>query len=120
MHITYHDRMNVHSQHCDCPSLAAVQTEPWLHIHPTDAQARGIEHGDMLRIYNDRGEVKMRAFVTEGIVPGVTATQAGWTPEHTVEGSFQNLSHLTLSPEEEHYSMTSSAFNDIMVEVEKA
>lgn len=120
MHITYHDRMNVHSQHCDCPSLASVQTEPWLHIHPIDAEARGIAHGDMLRIFNDRGEVKMKAFVTEGIVPGVTATQAGWTPEHTVEGSFQNLSHLTLSPEEEHYSMTSSAFNDIMVEVEKA
>ena len=120
MHITYHDRMNVHSQHCDCPSLASVQTEPWLHINPADAAPRGIEHGDMLRIWNDRGEVKMRAFVTEGIVPGVTATQAGWTPEHIAEGSFQYLSHLTLSPAEEHYSQTSSAFNDIMVEVEKA
>ena len=120
MHITYHDRMNVHSQHCDCPSLASVQTEPWLHINPADAASRGIEHGDMLRIWNDRGEVKMRAFVTEGIVPGVTATQAGWTPEHIAEGSFQYLSHLTLSPAEEHYSQTSSAFNDIMVEVEKA
>ena len=120
MHITYHDRMNVHSQHCDCPSLASVQTEPWLHINPADAAPRGIEHGDMLRIWNDRGEVKMRAFVTEGIVPGVTATQAGWTPEHIAEGSFQYLSHLTLCPAEEHYSQTSSAFNDIMVEVEKA
>ena len=50
----------------------------------------------------------------------MTATQAGWTPEHIAEGSFQYLSHLTLSPAEEHYSQTSSAFNDIMVEVEKA
>ena len=62
----------------------------------------------------------MRAFVTEGIVPGVTATQAGGTPEHIAEGSHQYLSHLTLSPAEEHYSQTSTAFNDIMVEVEKA
>ena len=62
----------------------------------------------------------MKAFVTEGIMPGVTAAQAGWTPEHTVEGNHQFLSHLTLSPAEEHYSQTNSAFNDIMVEVEKA
>lgn len=120
MHITYHDRMNVHSQHCEEPSLDVLQTEPWLWINPVDAEPRGIVHGDMLRIFNDRGEVKMRAFVTEGIVPGVTATQNGWNPDHTFEGSHQYLSHLTLSPAEEHYSQTSSAFNDIMVEVEKA
>ena len=120
MHITYHDRMNVHSQHCDCPALHAVQTKPLLHLHPTDAQARGIAHGDVVRIFNDRGEAKIRAFVTEGIVPGVTATQAGWTPERFIEGSAQYLSHLKLSPAEERYSQTSSAFNDIMVEVEKA
>ncbi|MEE8717211.1 MAG: molybdopterin-dependent oxidoreductase [Coriobacteriales bacterium] len=120
MHITYHDRANVHSQHCDCPSLNAVATEPWLRINPKDANPRGIEHGDLVRIWNDRGEVKMKAFVTEGIMPGVTAAPQGWTPEHTLEGSHQFLSQLTLSPAEEHFSQTSSAFNDIMVEVEKA
>lgn len=120
MHLTYHDRMNVHTQHCDNPSLDVVQTEPLFHINPIDAEPRGIKHGDTIRIFNDRGEVKMKAFVTEGIMPGVTAAQAGWTPEHTVEGNHQFLSHLTLSPAEEHYSQTNSAFNDIMVEVEKA
>ena len=120
MHITYHDRMNVHSQHCDCPALRAVQTEPLLHINPVDANARSIAHGEVVRVFNDRGEAKMKAFVTEGIVPGVTATQAGWTPERFIEGSHQYLSHLTLSPAEERYSQTSSAFNDIMIEVEKA
>ena len=85
-----------------------------------DAEARGIAHGDVVRLFNDRGEAKMTAFVTEGIMPGVTAAQAGWTPEHVLGGSHQYLSHLTLSPAEEHYSQTNSAFNDIMIEVEKA
>ena len=90
-------------------------------MHPSDAEARGIAHGDIVRLFNDRGEVKMKAFVTEGIMPGVTASQAGWTPDHSIEeGSHQYLSHLTLSPAEEHYSQTNSAFNDIMIEVEKA
>ena len=120
MHLTYHDRMNVHTQHCDCPALHAVQIEQTLQINPVDAEARGIKHGDTVRLFNDRGDVTMKAFVTEGIMPGVTAAQAGWTPDHVIEGSHQYLSHLTLSPAEEHYSQTNSAFNDIMIEVEKA
>lgn len=120
MHLTYHDRMNVHTQHCESPSLDIVQTEPLFQMNPVDAEPRGIKHGDTIRIFNDRGEVTMKAFLTEGIMPGVTAAQAGWIPERTIDGSHQYLSHLTLSDAEEHYSQTNSAFNDIMVEVEKA
>ncbi|HIY84558.1 MAG TPA: molybdopterin-dependent oxidoreductase [Candidatus Rubneribacter avistercoris] len=120
MHLTYHDRLNVHTQHFNIASLDAVQAEPMLQINPADAEPRGIQNGDMVRLFNDRGEASMRAFVTEGIMPGVTAAPAGWTPERTASGSHQFLSHLTLSPAEEHYSQTNSAFNDIMIEVEKA
>ena len=36
-------------------ACAATEGEPHLDIHPHDAAARGIAHGDMARIFNDRG-----------------------------------------------------------------
>jgi anaerobic selenocysteine-containing dehydrogenase len=118
--IQYHDRMNVHSQHILAEPLKVVQSEPQLWINPVDAGSRGIAHGDVVEIFNDRGSVTMRAFLTEGIVPGTTATASGWSPDASISGSHQTLTYLDLNPVEEHISQTSSAFYDILVEVKKA
>jgi trimethylamine-N-oxide reductase (cytochrome c) len=40
-------------------------------IHPTDAAARGIRHGDIVKLYNDRGVVLCSAILTERVRPGV-------------------------------------------------
>jgi anaerobic dimethyl sulfoxide reductase subunit A len=62
-------------------------TLPWLRelipnnaeISPVDADARGIKDGDILRIFNDRGETRITATVTETIMPGVVnIPQGGW------------------------------------------
>lgn len=118
--IQYHDRLNVHTQHILNPALAVVQDEPLLHMNPTDAQERGLAHGDVAHVFNDRGDMKIRVFLTEGIMPGTVATQSGWTPDYFIEGCYQNLTHHTVCEAEEAYSMTNSAFYDVLVEVEKA
>ena len=118
--IQYHDRLNVHTQHILIDQLKVVQSEPLLQMNPVDAEARGISDGDVVSIWNDRGSCKMKVFLTEGIVPGVVATQSGWTPDFTIEGNYQELTHLTLNPTEEFISQTSTAFYDVLVEVEKA
>lgn len=46
-------------------------------INPTDAQARGIKHGDVVKVYNERGTVIMGAYVTERIMPGVVMASEG-------------------------------------------
>ena len=112
--------MNVHTQHILNPALEVVQDEPLLQMNPVDAEARGLAHDDIVHVYNDRGEMKIRLFVTEGIIPGTVATQSGWTPDYFIDGCYQNLTHLTLCDAEEAYSMTNSAFYDVLVEVEKA
>lgn len=117
--IQYHDRLNVHTQHILNPALAVVQDEPLLHMNPTDAQERGLAHGDVAHVFNDRGDMKIRVFLTEGIMPGTVATQSGWTPDYFIEGCYQNLTHHTVCEAEEAYSMTNSAFYDVLVEVEK-
>jgi molybdopterin guanine dinucleotide-containing S/N-oxide reductase-like protein len=42
-----------------------------IRIHPVDAGTRGIYHGDVVRLHNDRGSVLGVAQVTERIRPGV-------------------------------------------------
>ncbi len=42
-----------------------------VRIHPQDAQARGIQNGDVVKLYNDRGAVLGAAMVTERMRPGV-------------------------------------------------
>jgi molybdopterin guanine dinucleotide-containing S/N-oxide reductase-like protein len=46
---------------------------PWwpIRIHPTDAEPRNIHHGDIVKMYNDRGGVLGIAVVTERMKPGV-------------------------------------------------
>lgn len=119
--INYHDRLNVHSQHMFYSALKIVASEPEVQINTVDAQERGISHGDYVTVFNDRGECKLKAFITEGIVPGVVAIANGWTPDQYVDGSnHQSLTHLTLNPVEEHISQTNAAFYDVLVEIQKA
>lgn len=120
MFIQYHDRLNVHSNHILHDLLKIVQDKPYLQINPVDAEARGIEHGDVIRMFNDRGECKTTAFVTEGIVPGVTAMASGWPPEYFIEGNYQFLTQYTRNDSEELQSQTNAAFNDVLIQVEKA
>jgi anaerobic dimethyl sulfoxide reductase subunit A len=48
-------------------------------INPVDAEARGIEHGDRVRVFNDRGTVVIEARVTGRIMPGVVSMgQGAW------------------------------------------
>ena len=51
---------------------------PVLSIHPTDASARGIANGDSVRCWNGRGEVRVRAEVTDAIRPGVVFLPMHW------------------------------------------
>lgn len=46
-------------------------------INPLDAGQRGIKNGDMIRIFNDRGEVHIAAKVTPRMMPGVVALGEG-------------------------------------------
>lgn len=50
---------------------------PFVEIHPDDARARGIAHGDDVILGNGRGECRLRAVVTDGVRPGVVTSPKG-------------------------------------------
>jgi trimethylamine-N-oxide reductase (cytochrome c) len=52
--------------------------EPCL-INPKDAADRGIKDGDVVRVFNDRGQILAGAKVTDAIRPGVLrVSEGGW------------------------------------------
>ena len=49
-----------------------------IRLHPVDADARSIRHGDYVKLYNDRGAMLGVAQITERVKPGTVFTyQAG-------------------------------------------
>jgi anaerobic selenocysteine-containing dehydrogenase len=74
-------------------SLRATEGEPTLDIHPLDAVARGITEGDRVRVYNDRGELRLRARVTDRARPGVVGALSIWWKKLAADG--KNANELT-------------------------
>ena len=84
-------------------------------IHPDDALARNIRDGDCVRIYNDRGDLSLRAHVSEDVTPGLLAMPFGWWM-----GEHDKQSPNALTPDDlSSIGIGSNAF-DAMVEVELA
>ncbi len=74
----FHYKARTHSSYGNIDVLsAACPQEVW--INPIDAASRRIKNGDTVRVFNDRGEVRIAAKVTPRILPGVTAIgQGAW------------------------------------------
>ncbi|MNW42008.1 Dimethyl sulfoxide reductase DmsA precursor [compost metagenome] len=58
--------------------LQALEKEPLLQIHPEDAKARGIENGDRIVVWNDRGRYLVNASVMDKMLPGTVVSQGLW------------------------------------------
>ncbi len=86
-----------------------------LEISGEDARRRGIADGDRVRVFNNRGEVLLRARVDGAVRPGVVGARLGWA-KLSDEGN--NINVLTSS------RLTDLAggatFYSTLVEVERA
>ncbi len=80
--ITWKGKNRANSTQYANPWLQEVQIQK-LWINPLDAEKRGIAQGDTVKIHNDRGISLVPAEVTQRILPGVVAMQAGawWQPD---------------------------------------
>jgi anaerobic selenocysteine-containing dehydrogenase len=66
------------------PSLARADPDPRLWISPEDAASRGIVEGDGIRIFNERGEMRASAQVTDRIRAGTVWIRDGWADLNTL------------------------------------
>jgi anaerobic selenocysteine-containing dehydrogenase len=79
-----------HSQFRHVSALRGREPEPWTWIHPRDAQSRGVQDGDMVRISSPLGSIQVRAKVTDSTQQGVLLISSCWG-EDCPEGNMNLL-----------------------------
>ncbi len=83
--ISCHPKYRLHSQlnNTRLREIYEVKGREPMWINPKDAKKRSIADGDVVRVYNDRGQILAGAVVTEGIRPDVIqiAEGAWYDPE---------------------------------------
>jgi molybdopterin-containing oxidoreductase family molybdopterin binding subunit len=117
--ISPHSRYRLHSSMVNVPHLSRHDPGPFLEINPQDAEQRGIGDGDVVRVFNDRGRVKLKVRLAEGIKPGVVAITEGWWTDQYIEGNLNQLTHDMINPAQQSVLGPNAALCDVLVEVEK-
>jgi anaerobic selenocysteine-containing dehydrogenase len=78
-------------------TLRRSHPDPIVEINPVTAKKHGVVDGDWVVVENQRGSVRMKAKVTDGIDPRVIHAEHGWwfpeieTPDHGYQISNINL-----------------------------
>jgi anaerobic selenocysteine-containing dehydrogenase len=107
--VSNHPRWRVHVEMDDVAWLREIPTckikgldgylyEP-VWINPEDAVARGIKHGDIVNIFNERGGVLGGAYITERIIPGAVYQDHGARYDPIIDGKLdRGGSNNTICP----------------------
>ena len=106
----------LNSSFVNVKSLRDIEGEPILEIEAGDANARGIKSGQMVRVFNDRGNSLCKAVVSPRARPGVVNGLGVWWRKLGADGT--NVNELT------HQQLTdigrAPSFYDCLVEVSPA
>lgn len=130
--VSNHPRWGVHANHDDITWFREIKTckirgrdgyqyhTVW--IHPKDAAERGIEDGDVVNLYNERGGVLAGAYVTERIMPGAVSIDHGAKYDPIVPGELDRGGAVnTIVPGTiTSKNTTGMATSGFLVEVERA
>lgn len=95
-------------------NLSTLKEEPFVWINPQDAAKRGINENDRVQVYNHRGNITLKVFITSKVAPGIVHAYFGWW-----DGVHQaNLNKLT----GEYISDIGygTAFHNCLVEIQRA
>jgi anaerobic dimethyl sulfoxide reductase subunit A len=114
------------TKHAKGRANSKFHTLPWLResfphaltISAADARIRNIANGDSVRIYNDRGETIVPAYVTQRVMPGVVILPTGaWY--HPDDKGVDHAGSANVLTKDEPSPAGSFAYNTTLVQVEK-
>ena len=119
--ITSHTKFRTHTQWDNLPWLREIIPKSFLEINPSDAQARGINDGDTVTVFNDRGSIQLLTRITSGIRPGVVnAYQGDWQEFPTA--TVNMLTHQKINPAQSGVFLfqSNTGYFDTLVDVKKS
>jgi len=97
---TPHGRWSIHSTWRDNRYLLRLQRGlPIVYIHPDDAEARGIDDNDWVRVFNTEGHTIVKAKLLPGEKQGRLTMYHGWEKYlGFLEGGWQSLTYIKIKP----------------------
>jgi anaerobic selenocysteine-containing dehydrogenase len=105
----------LNSSFANQPGVRAMEDPLRLEIHPEDARVRGITDGAPVRVFNDRGEIRLAAKVTDAVQPRVLGARLDWAKH-----SSQGININTLTSERLTDIGRGATFYSVLVDVEPA
>lgn len=75
------DQWHTMTRSARSPRLSRHLAEPFVQIHPTDAQRLGLGPADLVCLRNDHGSALLRALVTDAVAMGEVFAPMHWTGE---------------------------------------
>lgn len=122
-----HSKWRIHSSYANNAWLKELHGgKPEVFIAPADAEARGIATGDLVRVFNTRGEVVAWAHVTPAEQAGSITLYEGWWPSQYKRGKGVNeLTSSAVNPIHEVHFVgnmwaPSTGWKDCRCQIEKA
>jgi anaerobic selenocysteine-containing dehydrogenase len=102
----------IHSQFNNLKIIQLFSPEPFVELHPVDAELRNIKNGEWVRVYNDNGYFKLKAAFNYSIKKHCVAISNGWWISQGGCTNFLTKGRMT----DMAYG---TAFHDTMVEISK-
>ncbi|HLO07674.1 MAG TPA: molybdopterin-dependent oxidoreductase, partial [Terriglobales bacterium] len=103
----------LNSTFCNLPVVQEMEEAGLLEMSAADARARRIVDGDVVRVFNDRGDITLRARVDGAVQAGVVSAKLHWAK---LNSGSRNINVLT---SEKLTDLGNSAtFYSVLVEVE--
>lgn len=90
-------RWRTHTTYTRHKTLRELDPEPSIRLSRKDAEERTISDGDLVKVFNDRGYVLARAYINDGLRPGMVNMDRGWQYDQFLEGHYSDLTHRSAS-----------------------
>ncbi|WP_164844390.1 molybdopterin-dependent oxidoreductase [Azoarcus sp. DN11] len=94
-----HTRWSIHAAWIDHEPLLRLQRgEPVVFLNAADAEARGIQDGDTVKIFNDLSAVEFRACVAAAVRPGQAIVYHAWEAQQFKGKPYDSLFASQINP----------------------
>jgi ferredoxin-nitrate reductase len=80
------------------PKLAKKYDNPFIEVHPRDAEQLGLIDGEWIEVRSKRGKARFVVKVTRGICPGTTFVPMHWGALWAEQSEANALTHAECCP----------------------
>lgn len=109
------------------PFIRELMPVPELRINPATAAEYGIGHLDWVKVTSRRGSMRARAYLTQGIAPGVLISERFWNPEcfddtqDSITPGFKECGYNVLSVDDfQNACFATNSYRAFTVKIEKS